>query len=77
MCMCTQQLSIYRLYANKTEDLINERKIHFVSKQLMHTTKHYITAPNVFSMERLIQFFAIYVTLIKWKCDKVTVDGGH
>ena len=46
-------ITIYRLYANITEDLINERKIdlHAFLNNLYHTGNYYITAPNVFSME--------------------------
>ena len=45
----------YRLYANKTEDLINERKwmLRAFLNNAHHTGNCYITVPNVFSMERL------------------------
>ena len=57
------------------EDLINERKaiLRAFLNNAHHTGNYYITAPNVFSMEvltpinEIIQFFAIYVTLIKRK----------
>ena len=46
---------MYRLYANKMEDLINERKIDFArvstENNAHHTGNYYIIAPNAFSME--------------------------
>ena len=44
---------MYHLYANETEDLINERKIDSAFLNKAHHTGNYITASNVFSMAGL------------------------